>query len=141
MNIGDRIRVTVRHPESYIYATSPFRDTVYEGTVVRGNGWEPKDTFNLLTGRPEYPVSVIAQKNVVACEVIGKTKGIPSVNGTKYIIVKGSKSDHRVAVFSSGLLECDCVGFSYRRKCKHRDMALAWLKEKHGDNWVRKVFV
>jgi hypothetical protein len=141
MNIGDRIRVTVRHADDYFRAASPFRDTVYEGTVVRGNGWEPKETFNLLTGRPEYPVSVIAQKNVVACEVIGKTSGVLSVNGTKYIIVKGPKSKHRVSVFSSGLLDCDCVGFGFRRKCKHQAAALEWLKTKHGDNWARKVFV
>lgn len=140
MNIGERVRVTVRHPEAYIHASSPFRDTVYEGTVVRGNGWEPKDTFNLLTGRPEYPVSVIAIKNVVATEVLGKVRGSPSIYGTKYIIVRGEKGDHRLSVHSSGLVECDCTGFGYRRKCKHQTMALQWLKGKFGEDWRLGVF-
>jgi hypothetical protein len=140
MNIGERVRVTVRHPDDYIHATTPFRDAVYEGTIVRGTGWEPKDTFNLLTGRPEYPVSVIALKNVVASEVLGKVRGSPSIYGTKYIIVRGEKGEHRLSVHSSGLVECDCVGYGFRRKCKHQVTALKWLAAKHGSDWRVKVF-
>jgi len=141
MNIGERVRVTVRHPEQYLYASSPFRDTVYEGTVVRGTGWEPKDTFNLLTGRPEFPVSVIATKNVVATEILGRVKAAPSIYGTKYVIVRSDKGDHRVSVFSSGLVQCDCAGFGFRRKCKHQSMTLTWLAGKYGANWKDKVFL
>lgn len=140
MNIGDRVRVTVRHPEQYLYATSPFRDTVYEGTVVRPSGYEPKDTFNLLTGRPEYPISVIATKNVIATEVLGHVKATPSVYGTKYVIVRSDKGDRRVAVHSSGLVQCDCPGFEFRRKCKHQTMVLTWLAGKYGADWKGKVF-
>jgi len=142
MNIGERVRVVTKMPESYLFAKEPFRLSTYEGTIVRGNErLDPPGTFNLLTGNPQYPVSIIAMKNVVEWEVIGKVKGAPFANRSRYILVRTAKgTEHKVALFSSGHATCDCTGFGYRRNCSHVSDGLAYVKRRFGNDWVKGVF-
>ena len=142
MNIGDRVRVVTKWPESYLFATEPFRLSTYEGTVIRGNPHlDPPGSFNLLTGNPEYPVSIIQMDRVVEWQVVGKVKGAPLANKTRYVIVRTAKGkEHRVSVHSSGHVACDCTAFSFRRKCSHSADARAYLVNKFGPQWVGKVF-
>ena len=40
-------------------------------------------------------------------------------DGIKYWEVKGSNGTYIVSVGPTDLLECECLGFLYRKKCKH----------------------
>lgn len=140
MQIGDTIRVQVRKKDDWYFAKSPTRIDTYEGTVVKQQPWAPADTFDLLTGNPQFPVSTIATKYVVKVEVLGRGKLMPRRNVKAIIVetVKGKR--HRVELFNTGLLICDCTAFGFRRKCSHQKDALAWLINKYGTDWKRVVF-
>ena len=40
-------------------------------------------------------------------------------DGVKYWEVKGSKNTYIVKANGNNLLECECLGFIYRKNCKH----------------------
>ena len=40
-------------------------------------------------------------------------------DGVKYWEVKGSKNTYVVKTNGNNLLECECLGFIYRKNCKH----------------------
>ena len=40
-------------------------------------------------------------------------------DGVKYWEIKGSKNTYVVKTDNRNLLECECLGFTYRKKCKH----------------------
>ena len=47
-------------------------------------------------------------------------KDPPTINNAHKETVKGSKGDlYNVEVWTDGRTNCDCMGFAYRRKCKH----------------------
>jgi hypothetical protein len=139
MQVGDKIRVRVQGHDDWIFAKNKHPINTYEGTVVRSDPLDPPNTFNLLTGNANYPVSIIAYKNVVDVEVLGRaTKNAPSPT-QRIVIVRGSK-DYRVTLFNSGFAKCDCPGFSFNHKCKHRDLVLRWLPTQYGTNWKVDIF-
>ena len=50
-------------------------------------------------------------------ESMAKTKWYK--DGVKYWEVKGSKNTYIVKANENNLLECECLGFIYRKNCKH----------------------
>ena len=50
-------------------------------------------------------------------EPITKTKWFK--DGVKYWEIKGSKNTYIVKVDNRNLLECECLGFTFRKNCKH----------------------
>ena len=50
-------------------------------------------------------------------ESMAKTKWYK--DGVKYWEVKGSKNTYIVKTNGNNLLECECLGFTYRKNCKH----------------------
>lgn len=142
MNIGDRVRVTTKHPNENLFAKERVRLNTYEGVVVRGDKFDPAGTFCLLTGNKDHPVSVIAYTNLVSEEVVGHVKGSPSANRARYITVRTVKGkEHKITVSSTGFVACDCVGFGYRNTCSHSTSAINYLMHNYGVNWTAKVFV
>ena len=50
-------------------------------------------------------------------ESMAKTKWYK--DGAKYWEIKGSKNTYVVKTNGNNLLECECLGFIYRKNCKH----------------------
>ena len=50
-----------------------------------------------------------------------KKPNIPNIDSNKVYKVKSSRGDsyYEVKMNSSGLLECTCPGYGFRRKCRH----------------------
>ena len=134
MNIGERVRVVSK-------ITGPGK--IFEGTIVQNDRWDPPNSFCLLTGNAEFPVSNFLWRNLLSIEKIaGGVKHKPLATRTRYVIVQGSKGhDHKLSLHSSGLVQCDCTGYGFRRHCSHHKLALNWLNKKYGKNWKEKVFV
>lgn len=119
--IGSAVKVTCRYRDTYIFSKEKYKDIVTAGQIVSNDKWTPLDSFSMTTGRPEYPVAIIALRNVVKIESAGKvlraaikkaapkTWKVKSSKGTEtYIVTNNNKS-----------WSCTCVGFQYHRKCKH----------------------
>ena len=53
----------------------------------------------------------------------------PNIDSTKIYKVTSSKGDkvYEVKMNNSGSLECECVGYGYRRKCRHIDQITSTL--------------
>ena len=112
-SVGSTVKVTVRFRNIAYGETSPFRDIVFIGKVVRSPHWAKADNFAVETGNIKFPISLIDSKYVVDLEIIsGKTEKVE-----KYEI-KSDTSKHFVTV-SGNQFSCDCTGFKYRAKCKH----------------------
>jgi len=143
MNIGDHIRVEVNSIDATIWNKTGWKKTVLEGTVVKGNErLDPPDSFNLLTGNPEFPVSIIQNSAVVKLEVLGRSAKLMISDRPRMVKVELEKGHvHTVTIHNSGLLQCNCLGFTYRRKCKHRDEVLTWLGIAYGKDWKKEIFV
>lgn len=118
-SIGSRVRVTTRHKEIFIFATSPYRDYTYEGQVVPSNKWDPAGTFKLFTGNPEWPDSVISMNNVHDLTYITGGPGKTVSNNNRTWTVTGSRGDKYTVSQIGTKWACTCSGFQFRKQCKH----------------------
>lgn len=118
------ITVQVRNPlwarrKSYAYNISEFN--TYTGDVVPNPRWCTDDQFCLSTGNPQFPFRVIDKDDVVGMKRKQQTEA-----KSKTVIVEGSKPGQNYIVTIDGKRStCTCVGFGYRKDCKHVRIALA----------------
>jgi len=115
------MKVTVRNPSyeqrhSYFFDISEFH--TYEGNETKLKHIDQNEYLCLTTGLKDFPVRVINRNKIVSIDnnQIKKAK-VSSVKLTK--IVKGSKGDEYIVTKENGQWSCTCVGFQFRRKCKH----------------------
>jgi hypothetical protein len=87
----------------------------YEGEEFSAK-WIMPQQLALTTGNPEWPVRVIARKNIVS---INNQAVTPVSTEVKTFTVKGSKGDEYVVTIGHGKANCTCSGFQFRRTCKH----------------------
>lgn len=119
--IGSFVTVTTRYPETYIFATNKFRDVVTTGKIIENDRLTPVGSFSITTGKKDFPVAVIAIRNVIKIESAGKTlTNSIKKNAVKTWKVKSSKGNEIYTVTNNGgSWSCTCVGFQYHRRCKH----------------------
>ena len=119
--VGSILKVTTRYPETYIFSKDKFQYHVTSGQVVENDRLTPVGSFSITTGRREYPVAIIALRNVWKIEEAGKTlKASIKKNAPKTWKVKSSKGNETYTVTNNaGLWTCTCVGFQFHRRCKH----------------------
>ena len=141
MNIGDKIQVKVRSIDANINNKTGWKEVIMEGVVVKGTPHlDPPNTFCLLTGNPEFPISIINLSSVVDYKLLGVScQQLPN-DRTRFVIFQSKNGDHKIRIHNSGYVACDCIGFHYRRRCSHRDSTLQWLTEKYGTDWKKSLF-
>lgn len=64
LNVGDRIHVRTE----YKYGAMQSKH-IKTGVVIKSERQDPKDTFRLYTGNPQYPVSLIAYERVTGIKL------------------------------------------------------------------------
>ena len=117
------ITVKVRNPiwerrNSYAYPIQEF--LYYTGDVVDNPRWCTDDQFCLTTGDPQFPFRVIEKDRVVGAGRVAKPK-----RTSQTVTIHGSKPGQSYLVTVNGSnSSCTCVGFGYRKDCKHLKMAL-----------------
>ena len=124
--IGAVVRVHTRWHNHYFLTakTQPFVDHVYEGTVLPSDKADKPNTFNMTCVGIKMRHRQIPMGYVVQIEYL-KGKGVkPDFRTFK---VKSGDKEYLVTV-ANGRTECDCLGFKYRRKCKHSNAVLEQLK-------------
>lgn len=119
--VGSIIKVTTRYPEINIFSKNKWQYLVTAGQVVENDRFTPTGSFSITTGRKEYPVAIIAIRNVIEIESAGKTlKASVKKTMPKVWKVKSSRGNEIYTVTNNaGSWSCTCVGFQYHRRCKH----------------------
>jgi hypothetical protein len=87
----------------------------YEGEEFSAK-WIMPGQLALTTGDPEWPVRVIARKNIVS---INNQPVAQVSSDIRTVKVKGSKGDEYIVTVGNGKVNCTCSGFQFRRACKH----------------------
>ena len=104
---------------AYAYSIEEF--VYYTGEVIDNPRWCTQDQFCLTTGDPKFPFRVIDKDRVFGAMRKKKTE-----SKVKVVTVQGSKPGQSYLVTVDGKnSSCTCVGFGYRRDCKHVREALA----------------
>lgn len=119
---GESIRVAVesRNTNIFTYKEQPVLRREYEGVVVASDKWDRPNTFN-MTGDQHIKVRNIYLGWVVHLEVVGgKTSKVDLPSGFRAFRVKSGSGDKEyVVTVNGGRYECTCVGFQFRRNCRH----------------------
>lgn len=89
---------------------------LYAGVIVNNPTWVANDSICMTTEDPHYPMRIIPKKYIDGYEPIAPEKKIKKVKTWKF---KGSKGDTYTVTRDSGRFECTCLGFQFRRSCKH----------------------
>lgn len=63
-NVGDRIHVRTEYNVGAMKSKY-----IKTGVVIKSERHDPKDTFRLYTGNPQYPVSLIAYERVTGVKL------------------------------------------------------------------------
>jgi len=95
-----------------------------EGIVYPSEKHDPPYTIRVYTGKPYHPVSVVHLHNIIEDESGKNTLKNEKKDEKKVFTVKGSKGDEYKVVVEGNHAHCNCVGFQYRKRCKHADEIL-----------------
>jgi hypothetical protein len=69
-------------------------------------------------------VEVPADTQYSDIEVVGMNDPLPVHEPTHVIVTGSTGKKYRVQFDSNGRASCECVGFTYHRRCKHIDQAI-----------------
>lgn len=116
-----KVTVSFRNINYYTSESKPFTESIIEGVVVNNPKWADADSITIETGNKDFPVSMIAIKNIKKVDII---KGSTS-DSTKYFNVQGSKGSTYVVSVREHQYSCTCTGFKYHGKCKHGEEVMS----------------
>jgi len=127
-NVGDTVTIKVRnalydvrHRYANGYVGPEFNE--YTGTIMREK-WFDADEIGITTGDSRFPFRRIHRSRIV--EVSGaKIDYTPVKSSREVITVQGSKGNSYVVTKEDGKASCTCVGYSFRKTCKHVQEVLA----------------
>ena len=121
--IGQEVTVRVRNSlatHRHLYAAGVVTEfETFTGKVCAPEKWQdPKRTLNLTTGIRSFPIRSLSLDNVVSID--GKRHEAKKTDmTTKTWTVPGSKGNVYTITEVNGQRSCTCVGYSFRRTCKH----------------------
>ena len=116
-----KVTVSKRNINYYTSESKPFEEYIIKGVVVNNPKWADANSITIETGNKEFPVSMIAIKNITKVDII---KGSTS-DSTKYFNIQGSKGSTYVVSVRENQYSCTCTGFKYHGKCKHGEEVMS----------------
>lgn len=128
LTVGNKVTIKVKNilwPYRHLYAPGVVQNeyNIYTGTIMRER-WFDNDEIGITTGNPEFPFRRINRERIVEVNgaVVEYTK--PVDTKTVSITVQGSKGNTYVVTKEGNKKSCTCPGFSFRRTCKHLELAV-----------------
>ena len=113
LEIGQFVELKTRF-YSYLYKKEGWVENTLKGQVVPNPKWLDDDYVSILTGNPMHPISMVFKQNIVGLDM---AKGR---SASRILSVKSKKTGKQYQVISSnGSVTCDCIGFQFRKTCKH----------------------
>lgn len=126
--VGSTITVSTYYKSHVIGRTEADDTTTYENVpVLPPQSWTPSGSFCIpAAGEPFIKFRTIAIDNVVDLVIHdGDTVVVDPEHGTKVVAVAGSNDKIYSVVVTDGVAQsCDCMGFQYRRNCRHLRIAV-----------------
>ena len=122
--VGSKVRITTRYKNHVLYNREPFVEFHYEGTVGSSHRFLDTNSFVLNTPTtPEFTRREISLSSVIDLVYLDGTHATLENNSDQSWTVKGSKGDVYTVTRTANKLNCSCVGFQFRKKCKHLEVA------------------
>lgn len=119
--VGDIITVTTRYRNT-VLGQGEWNDTTYEKVCVAPSfAWTKPDSFCIpAENEPFITKRTISLKAVIDLIVHEGSAAQACTSGTKFVKVPGSKGQvYTVTVVNGFGTKCDCLGYTYRKTCKH----------------------
>jgi hypothetical protein len=113
-SIGSSASVHARFKSNNLFSVTGYDDVFIEGVVVKTPSYVSYDAVTLRTDNPDFPLSIIPLSKVVGYVPSSTKKTVET-----HLITSGANT-YTVTV-DSGKVACSCVGFQFRRYCKHSD--------------------
>ena len=118
MNVGDVVTLRVRdarNPAVYVSGVvCQFNE--YSGKILPNPKWVSSDSICISTGESHFPFRIIDRERIVE---LGEPVVAVSFRSETFI-VQGSKPGSTYTVTRDGShWSCTCVGFGFRKDCKH----------------------
>lgn len=124
---GSVITVTTRYANHYYKRDKDYEDTTYEHVpVLPPQKWTKPGSFCIpAENEPFITFRTISIDKVIALEVHeGEEASSDLTVGTHHVPVKGSGDKvYTVVVVDGHGKSCDCLGFTYRKDCRHLRLA------------------
>jgi hypothetical protein len=118
MNVGDVVTLRVRDARNpAVYVSGVVRQfNEYSGKILPNPKWVSSDSICISTGESHFPFRIIDRERIV--ELGEPVVAVSSRSET--FIVQGSKPGSTYTVTRDGShWSCTCVGFGFRKDCKH----------------------
>ena len=113
LEIGQFVELKTRR-YSYLYKSEGWVENTLKGQIVPNPKWLDDDYISVLTDNPMHPISLVFKQNIVGLDM---AKGR---SASRLFRVKSKKTGKQYQVISrNGSVTCDCIGFQYRKACKH----------------------
>lgn len=124
--VGDVITVTTYYNSNVIGRSVEEDTTTYEKVqVIKPFDWTKPNAFCIpAEGEPFIKVRTISLKSVTDIVVHEGSDAVAAEGGTKFVYMPGSKgNEYMVTVVDGFGVECTCLGYTYRKQCKHLKLA------------------
>ena len=123
--VGDVVTVTTQYPSNR--ADDETQDTTYENMpVIDPKSWTPPNSFCIpAEGEPFITFRTISMDNVISLTVEGKVGDVETNTSTEYKKVPGGQGKTYTVTLVNGVATtCECLGFQYRKQCRHLRIAM-----------------
>jgi hypothetical protein len=117
MNVGDTVSIRVRDARNpAVYASGVVTSYhEYSGKILPNPKWVSSDSICISTGDTHFPFRIIDRERILE---LGNAP--VAVSRSETFIVQGSKPGSTYTVTRDGShWSCTCVGFGFRKDCKH----------------------
>lgn len=110
--IGTRVKLEVRGRSNLLTSKTGYEVSTIEGTVVKTPSYVEYEAVAVKTGNPNFPLSIVKLSNIV-----GYVPAEGKQEVQTYSVVSGPNT--YIVTVESGNVSCSCIGFQFRRYCKH----------------------
>ena len=107
--VNDPIDVTITRPSIVLGVGMVTKR--YSGVVVKLPHWVEYDAVAIRTGHVDFPISIIPTSWIVGVE-----KSLDTFMQVHEVV---SGANTYTVTVRSGNVHCSCVGFQFRKYCKH----------------------
>jgi hypothetical protein len=112
-DIGQTVDLQVKY-HSIQYKDEGEKTRQVKGQIVQSPKWLDSDYVSVMTGNPNYPVSHVFKGNIVGFDLTRAR-----IDSRMFIVRSKSKGKTYNVISSNGEIKCDCIGYQYRKYCKH----------------------